>query len=79
MPGDASLAKLFRDYADRWEIERVERGTEWVACRRDGEIVDIIGARDLAGLRYKMDAAEREEAEERTEPGTGSLLKRTGP
>jgi hypothetical protein len=64
MPGDASLAKLFRDYAGRWEIERVERGTEWVACRRDGEFIDIIGARDLAALRYRIDAAEREQAEE---------------
>ena len=51
MPGDASLAKLFREYGQRWEIERVERGTEWVACRRDGEIIDIIGARDLGALR----------------------------
>jgi hypothetical protein len=65
MPGDASLAKLFRDYGERWEIERVERGTEWVACRRDGDIIDIIGARDLGALRYRMEAAEREEAEER--------------
>jgi len=76
MPGDASLARLFREYGDRFEIERVERGTEWVACRRDGEFIDIIGARDLAALRYRMDAAEREEAEEcqghagRTEPPT---------
>lgn len=31
MPGDASLAKLFREYGDEWEIERVERATEWVA------------------------------------------------
>jgi len=74
VPGDASLARLFREYGDRFEIERVERGTEWVACRRDGEFIDIIGARDLAALRYRMDAAEREEAEEcqghagRTEP-----------
>ena len=65
MPGDASLARLFREYGDRWEIERVERGTEWVACRRDGEIIDIIGARDLGALRYRMEEAEREEAEER--------------
>ena len=62
--GDASLARLFREYGDRWEIERVERGTEWVACRRDGEIIDIIGARDLAALRYRMEEAEREEAAE---------------
>ena len=65
MPGDASLAKLFREYGQRWEIERVERGTEWVACRRDGEIIDIIGARDLGALRYRMEEAEREEAGER--------------
>jgi hypothetical protein len=71
MQGDASLAKLFREYSDRWEIERVERGTEWVACRRDGDLIDIIGARDLGGLRYKMDAAEREDAAERAAPGTG--------
>jgi len=43
-------------------IERVGRGTEWVACRRDGDLIDIIGARDLGGLRYHMDAAEKEEA-----------------
>ena len=64
MPGDASLAKLFHEYGERWEIERVERGTEWVACRRDGEFIDIIGARDLGALRYKMDQAERPEPEE---------------
>jgi hypothetical protein len=61
MAGDASLAKLFREYGE-WEIERA---TEWVACRRDGDIIDIVGARDLAGLRYKMDLVEREEPEER--------------
>jgi hypothetical protein len=64
MPGDASLAKLFRDYADRWEIERVERGTEWIACRRDSDFIDIIGARDLGALRHRIEAAEREEAGE---------------
>ena len=71
MRGDASLARLFRDYGDRWEIERVERGTEWVACRRDGDFIDIIGARDLGALRYKMDAAERGETAERAAPGPG--------
>jgi len=71
MPGDASLAKLFREYGDRWEIERVERGTEWVAVLRGSEpVLCFIGARDLAALRYRMDAAEREDAEERDGPGT---------
>ncbi|HXP19173.1 MAG TPA: hypothetical protein VN840_05955 [Streptosporangiaceae bacterium] len=64
MPGDASLARLFREYGDRWAIERVDRGTEWVAVRRDGELIDIIGARDLGALRYRIEAAEREEAED---------------
>ncbi len=62
MPGDASLARLLREFGKRWEIERVERGTEWVACRRHSEFIDIIGARDLAALRCRIDAAECEEA-----------------
>jgi hypothetical protein len=69
MPGDASLAKLFREHGDRWEIERVERGTEWVAVLRDSRpVILIIGARDLAALRYRMEEAEREEAEEHDGP-----------
>lgn len=71
MPGDASLARLFRDYSERWEIERVERGTEWVACRRGSDFIDIIGARDLGALRYRIEEAERAEAAEHAEPGTG--------
>jgi len=64
MPGDASLAKLFRDHGQRWEIERVERGTEWVAVLRDSKpIILIIGARDLSALRYHIEAAEREDAQ----------------
>jgi len=65
MPGDASLARLFRGYGDRWEIERVGRGTEWVAVQRGSEpVIRIIGARDLAALRYRIEAAEREDAED---------------
>src|SRR5262245_50140046 len=37
MPGDASLARLFRDHEDRWEIERIERGCEWVAVQPPAE------------------------------------------
>lgn len=70
MPGDASLARLFREYGERWEIERVERGTEWVAVLRGSEpVIHIIGARDLAALRYRMDEAERDEAQERAGAG----------
>jgi hypothetical protein len=57
------LARLFRDYGERWEIERVECGTEWIACRRvNGGFIDIIAARDLDGLRSKIGRAEREDA-----------------
>jgi hypothetical protein len=64
-PGDASLAGLIRDYGDRWVIEKIERGAEWVACQRDdtGFIV-IISARDLGGLRYKLGEAKREDVGE---------------
>jgi len=69
VPGDASLAKLFRDHAGRWEIERVERGTEWVAVQRDsgGDYIRIVGGRDLGALRYQIEAAEREDAASATE------------
>jgi hypothetical protein len=55
---------LFREFGQRWEIERVERGTEWVACRRDGGDVEIIGARDVGGLRFRLERAERGDAGE---------------
>jgi hypothetical protein len=67
LPRTPSLARLLHDYAERWEIERVERGTEWVAVLRDttGDYIRIIGAHDLGALRYKMDEAERDEPGER--------------
>jgi hypothetical protein len=69
MAGNAGLASLFRDFGQRWEIEHVEHGTEWVACCHNGEVIHIIGARDLGALRYRIEAAEREEAEARQNPG----------
>ena len=62
-----SLAKLLHHYADRWEIERVERGTEWVAVHREtsGDYIRIVGAHDLGALQYKMDQVERDDPEER--------------
>jgi hypothetical protein len=67
LPRTPSLARLLHDYAERWEIERVERGTEWVAVLRDttGDYIRIIGAHDLGALRYKMNEAENDEPEER--------------
>jgi hypothetical protein len=31
MADKGSLAALFREFGQRWEIERIERGCEWVA------------------------------------------------
>jgi hypothetical protein len=58
---------LLHDYAARWEIERVERSTEWVAVLREtvGDYIRIVGAHDIGALRYKMDEAEHDEPEER--------------
>lgn len=62
MSGDASLARLFRDHGDRWEIEKITRGCEWVAVRRDeGGALQIIGAHDIGALRFHIEAAERED------------------
>jgi len=70
MPDDASLAKLFRDSGERREIERVERGAEWVAVLRGSEpVICIIGARDLAALRYRMEATDQIAARPDSVPG----------
>jgi hypothetical protein len=68
LPRNPSLARLLHEYSDRWEIERVERNTEWVAVLRDtgGDYIRIVGAHDLGALRYKMDEVERDEPQERT-------------
>jgi hypothetical protein len=72
LPRTPSLARLLHEYTERWEIERVERGTEWVAVLRDttGDYIRIIGAHDLGALRYKMDEADRDEPEERDATGS---------
>lgn len=71
-PGDTSLARVFSDYGERWEIEKVNRGTEWIGVLREtsGDYIRIVGANDLDGLRYRMDLVEREEPEE-GEPSGG--------
>jgi hypothetical protein len=72
MPPNFSLARLLREFGERWEIERVERSTEWVAVLREtgGDYIRIIGAHDLGALRYRMSEAEREEPEERGTDGS---------
>lgn len=57
------MAALFRDHGQRWEIEPLEPGCQWVACARDGPAVQIIAARDIAGLRFHIEAAERDQAQ----------------
>jgi hypothetical protein len=66
-PPTHSLARLLHEYGERWEIERVERSTEWIAVLREtsGGYIRIIGAHDIGALRHKMDQAERDEPEER--------------
>ncbi len=43
MRDDTSLAKLFRDYRQQREIEKIDRGTEWIAYQRgdDGHLTVI--------------------------------------
>jgi hypothetical protein len=73
MNGDASLAKVFRDFGDRWEIEKVQRGTEWVAVQREtgGDYVRVVAAHDLHALRYRMHEVERDLPEEREPDAAG--------
>ena len=60
MTGGASLAQMIREYGARWEIEHMEGSARWVAVRRDGDDLRIIGAHDLGALRYRLGEAERE-------------------
>jgi hypothetical protein len=57
VPRQVSLAQLLHEYSERWEVEQVDRGTEWVAVLREtsGNYIRIVGACDLDALRYKMD------------------------
>jgi hypothetical protein len=65
MPGDASLARLIQDHGDTWVIEHTGASTTWVAARRDGGDLRIVGAHDVGGLRYKIEQAEQEDDGER--------------
>lgn len=69
MPSDNSLAKLYREFGDRWEIEQIPAGTKWIAVQRENEDdTTIVVANGVETLRYRMTEAEREDPEER-EPG----------
>jgi hypothetical protein len=62
MRGDASLAGLIKDHGGRWVIEHTGASTAWVAARRDGDDIRILGSHDVGGLRYQIEQAEREAA-----------------
>lgn len=66
-PNPPSLAKVYREFGDRWEIEPMPPGTRWVAVLREsgGDYVRMVVAHDVHALRFRMDHAEREEPEER--------------
>jgi hypothetical protein len=65
-----SLAKLYRDFGNDWEIEPVPPGAKWIAVLREsgGDYVRIVTAHDVDALRLRIGYAQREEPEER-EPG----------
>jgi hypothetical protein len=62
-----SLAKLYRDFGNDWEIEPVPPGAKWIAVQREsgGDYVRILTAHDVNALRLRLDAAEHDEPEER--------------
>ena len=62
-----SLAQLYRDFGDRWEIEQIPRGAQWIAVLREsgGDSVVMVAANDVHALRFRMNHAERDEPEER--------------
>jgi hypothetical protein len=66
-PQPPSLAQLYRDFGDRWEIEQIPRGTQWIAVLRDsgGDYVVMVAAHDVNALRFRMDHAEQDEPKER--------------
>lgn len=70
-PHPPSLAKLFREFGDRWDIEQIPRGTQWIAVFREsgGDYVRMVAAHDVHTLRFRMNAVENEAPEER-EDGT---------
>ncbi len=66
MRGDASLAKLYREFGDRWEIEPIPPGTKWMAVQRESaDYIRTVTAHDVHALRFRMNEVERDEPEER--------------
>ena len=74
MPDSSSVAKLYRDFSGRWEIEPVPPGTRWIAVQREpgGDFLPIVVAHEVGTLRFRMTEAERETPEERENDGPGA-------
>lgn len=66
-----SLAKMYREFGGRWDIEQIPPGVRWIAIDREscGDLISFVMANEVGSLRYYMTQAEEEEPEER-EPGT---------
>jgi hypothetical protein len=67
MAADNSLAKMYREFGDRCEIEPIPPGTRWIAVHREsgGDYIRLVLSHDIGGLRFQMTAAEKETPEER--------------
>lgn len=66
MRGDASLAKLYREFGDRWEIEPIPLGARWIAVQRESpDYIRTVTAHEIGTLRFRLTEVEREVPEER--------------
>jgi hypothetical protein len=63
MRDNDSLAKLYREFGDKWAIEPIAPGTRWIAVHREngGEDITILAANWVSSLRHQLAEAERED------------------
>jgi hypothetical protein len=61
------LAALMRDFGARWDIERVDPGTAWIAISRDHP-AQLITAASLGSLQASLSAAPGDPWHDRYEP-----------
>jgi hypothetical protein len=58
-----TLAAIMRDFADEWDIEQVDPGTDWAAITHDHAPTRVITAADLTALRNKLSRTPAEPGE----------------
>jgi hypothetical protein len=56
------LAAIMADFADQWEVERLDPGSAWVAVSHDSHHTQIIAAEDLDTLRSMLVMASADHA-----------------